>query len=240
MAKTAMRCPAADEDTPCAAEWAILTQVSRDRLSDVGRKRKLVVITSLATHREHTGPPIDIIEFQSDDFARSEPQAGQEQKDCVIPTSNRCAAIASLDHPFDFLRLKILRHFRQPPGSHGRNGPCEVTFGLSVSEEKPAEGTRAPSPSAWPLRDCRNGRAAARNRRCRPGRVSEDKCVLPQNVPQGTVGGRANTRRPFREKDRVPSGDSSHTVCCSAVSGDSSIVGSGDGTTPFSRKCSRN
>ena len=124
MTKTATRCPAADEDTPCGAEWAILPQVNSDRLSDILRKRKVVVITSLATHREHTGPPIDIIEFQSDDFARSQPQAGQEEKDCVIATSNRCAAIARPDNPFDLIRLQMFGHASEPPGSHGRNVPA--------------------------------------------------------------------------------------------------------------------
>jgi hypothetical protein len=138
--KTAMGCPASDENTPCGAGWAILPQVGSDRLSDILRKRKVVMITTLATDREHSGPPIDIIEFQSDDFARSQPQAGQEEKDSVIATSDRCAAIARLDNPFDLVRLQVSGHTRELPGSHGRNGPCQVTLGLSVSEEKPEKG----------------------------------------------------------------------------------------------------
>ena len=59
----------------------------------------------------------------------------------MIPPTNRGIPIASLDYPFHFLRLKIPRHFRQPPGSHGRKGPCEVTLGLSESKQKPTERT---------------------------------------------------------------------------------------------------
>jgi hypothetical protein len=118
-----------------------LSQVGSDRFSHIGRKRKPVVITSLATYREYTGPPVDIVEFQGDYFACSQPQAGQEKHDCVITTTNRCTAIASMDDPFDFFRLKVPRNFSESPCSHGRNGPSEFTLDLSVPEEKPEEGT---------------------------------------------------------------------------------------------------
>ena len=137
-----MRRAIPNENTPSATGRAIFTQVGSDGFTDVGRKRKLVVIASLPTHREHTGPPIDIVQFQGDDFARSEPQSSQKQKECIIPATDRGAPIASLDQPLDFMRLKVLRQFRQSPGSHGRKGPGEVMLGLSGSKEKPAERTQ--------------------------------------------------------------------------------------------------
>ena len=77
MAETSMRGSMPKEDASRAAAWAILTEVRRDRFPDVGRQWKLVVITPLPTHREHTGSPIDILQFQGKDFARTEPQARQ-------------------------------------------------------------------------------------------------------------------------------------------------------------------
>jgi hypothetical protein len=142
MGEAPMRGSIPNEDASCAAARTILTKVRRNRFPDVGRKRKLIVITSLPTHREHAGPPIDIAQFQGKDFARAESQASKQQKQCIIPATNRGVPIASLDHPFHFLRLKIPRHFSQPPGSHGRKGPCEVTLGLSESEQKPTERTQ--------------------------------------------------------------------------------------------------
>jgi hypothetical protein len=137
-----MRGSIPNEDTPCVAGRAILTKISNERFPDVRRKRKLVVITSLPTHCEYSGPPVDIVEFQANDFARTEPQTGQKQKKCIIPATDRGAPIAGLDYPFDFVRLQVLRYFRQSPSCHRRKGPCEVTLGLSGAEEKPAERTQ--------------------------------------------------------------------------------------------------
>jgi hypothetical protein len=142
MGEASMRGSIPDEDASCAAAWAILADVRRDRFPDVGRKRKLVVITPLPTHREHTGPPIDIAQFQREDFARAESQTRQQQKQCIIPATDRSLAITSLDHPFHFLRLKVPRHFRQPPSRHGRKDSGEVPLGHSGLEEKPAERTQ--------------------------------------------------------------------------------------------------
>ena len=139
MGEASMRGSTPDEDASCAAAWAILADVRRDRFPDVGRKRKLVVITPLSTHCEHTGPPIDIAQFQGEDFARAESQTRQQQKQCIIPATNREIPIASLDHPFYFRWLKVPWHFRQSPGSHGRKGSCEVTLGLARAEQKSAE-----------------------------------------------------------------------------------------------------
>ena len=139
MGETSMGGSIPDEHAACVAAWAILAEVRRDRFPDVGRKRKLVVITPLPTHREHTGPPIDIAQFQGEAFARAKSQARQQQKQCIIPATNRGIPIASLEHSFHFLRLKVPWHFCQSPGSHGWKGPCEVTLRLSGSVQKPAE-----------------------------------------------------------------------------------------------------
>ena len=83
--KTTMGCPVADKNTPRCARRATLSQIGGDRLSDVVRERKLVTITSLATHREYASPPIDIIEFQGEHFARAVPNgpaaAGSRNRD---------------------------------------------------------------------------------------------------------------------------------------------------------------
>jgi hypothetical protein len=84
---------------------------------------------------------VDIVQFQDDYFACSQSQPSEEKNDCVITTTDRPAAIAGLDDPFDLIRLKVLRHFSESPCGHGWNGACELALGLSVPEEKPEEGT---------------------------------------------------------------------------------------------------
>jgi hypothetical protein len=97
----------------------------------------VIVITSFPTHREYSGPPVNIIEYQGHYFACSQPQSGQEKNDCIITTTDRSIPIASMEDPFDFFYLKIPWHFRESPCSHAGNGPCEVSLGLPVLEEKP-------------------------------------------------------------------------------------------------------
>jgi hypothetical protein len=86
MAKTPMRCPVPDEDMACGAGRPILPEVGSDCLSDIVGKREAIVVASLAAHRKHTDSPINIAEFQGDDFACPQSQASQEQKDRVITT----------------------------------------------------------------------------------------------------------------------------------------------------------
>jgi hypothetical protein len=116
-----------------------LPQVGGKCFADVRRERKEVVITPLSTHCEHPGPPIDIVEFQGDHFACAEPQAGQKQYHCTIAATDRRAAVAGLDDPFDIIRLKVPRNIHQPPSGHRWNGSCEVNLRLSASEEKATE-----------------------------------------------------------------------------------------------------
>jgi hypothetical protein len=142
IAKTAMRCLVPDENAACCAARPILPQVGRDRFSDITRKRKAIVVTSLATHRKHSGPPIDIVEFQGDDLTCTQPQAGQEQKDCVITAADRGAPITSLDDPLDLVLLNVPGQLGMSPGWHGRNGRRQVAIDLPLSEEKPEEGAK--------------------------------------------------------------------------------------------------
>jgi hypothetical protein len=71
-----MRRPIPDENAPCGAGRAILPEIGSDCLPNIGRKREIIAITSLSTDQKQTGPPIDIVEFQGDHFARAKSQAG--------------------------------------------------------------------------------------------------------------------------------------------------------------------
>ena len=120
-----------------------MPQVSSYGFSHVGRKRKAVVITSLPAYCQYTTPPVDVIKFQRDHLACSQPQAGQQKKHRAITSTDGGVPIASIDNPFDLFGLEVPRHLSEPPCRYSRNGPCEVTLGLSVPDEKPekrAEG----------------------------------------------------------------------------------------------------
>src|SRR5271166_3306023 len=143
VSKTTMRRLVPDEHAPCRARRTMLAQVGSHCFADISGKRKSVVIASLPMYCQHAGSPVDIVEFQGDDFAGSQPQPGQEKKDRAITTSNgRVSSVASMDNSFDLFGREILRDFSEPPRRYCRNGPCKVTCGFSMLEEKPKEGSQ--------------------------------------------------------------------------------------------------
>jgi len=119
----------------------MLPKIGSEGFSNVGGKWKAVVVASLAAYGDHAGPPIDIVELQNNDFACPQPQSGQEEKDCLITTTDGAAQITSLNNSFDLFRLEVPWHFFESPCGHSRNGPCEVTFRFAVLKEKSEEGT---------------------------------------------------------------------------------------------------
>ena len=60
----------------------------------------------------------------------------------MITAGDGSVPLASVDDPFDFFRREVLRHLGESPFRHSRDGPREVTLGLSVLEEKPEEGAQ--------------------------------------------------------------------------------------------------
>ena len=140
VAKTSVRRPTADENVAChAVSWAMLVQVDRDGFSHIGRKRKAVVKASLASDRQHTGPPVDVIKFQGDDFTCSQSQAGQEKNEMRDRDNPRECCEPGLDDSFDVLRLKVPRHFSKSPSRDARDSPSQITLGLPTVEEEPKE-----------------------------------------------------------------------------------------------------
>jgi hypothetical protein len=120
----------------------MVAQVAGQGLPDIGRERETVVRASLPPHLQHTSSPVDIIEFQGDYFAGSQPQAGQQEDDGIITARDGGVPLASEDNPFDFFRLEVLRYLGESPLRHSRDGSREVTLGLAVLEEKPEEGAQ--------------------------------------------------------------------------------------------------
>ena len=61
--KPPMRRLGPDEHAPRRAGRALVAQVGGQGFADIGRKGKLVVVAALATHLQHAGPPVEVIEF---------------------------------------------------------------------------------------------------------------------------------------------------------------------------------
>jgi len=142
--KTTVRRLVPNEQSPCRASRTILAKIGSNGFADIGGKGQAVVIASLPMHGQHASSPVDIVEFQGDDFAGSESQPGQDKKDRVITTGDgRVSAVASLDKSFDLVRRQVFWQLREPPGRHRRHGPGQIRFSLAVLKEKPADGAQS-------------------------------------------------------------------------------------------------
>src|SRR3990170_3883522 len=98
--------------------------------------------TSFPAYREYPGSPVDVFKLQGDHFAGPQAQPRQKKKDGPIPATGGNPGIASANNLFDLFGLEELRHLREPPCGHGRNGPGEIAPGLSVLEEETKEGAQ--------------------------------------------------------------------------------------------------
>ena len=82
----------------------MVPEVGGQGFADVGGQRQAVVLASLAPHLQLAGPPIDVIEFQGDDLARPQPQAGQQEDDGAIAAGGGVVPLASTGQPVRPLR----------------------------------------------------------------------------------------------------------------------------------------
>ena len=84
----------------------MVPEVGGQGLADVGGQRKAGVLASLAPHLQLAGPPIDVIEFQGENLARPQPQAGQKEEDGAITAGGAVVPLASTDDPFDLFGVR--------------------------------------------------------------------------------------------------------------------------------------
>ena len=80
VAKTPMRCLAANKNAPRRTLRAMLAQVSSYRFSHVGRNRKAVMIVSLPTYRQYAILPVDVFELHRDDVPAPQSESSEQEQ----------------------------------------------------------------------------------------------------------------------------------------------------------------
>jgi hypothetical protein len=96
----------------------ISTQVGGQGFAYIYRKGHPIVHKSLAANENFAGSPVDVFELESDHFPGAKTKTGEEEKDGIVASAGRGAALAGLKHTFDFLRRQVLGHGRQSPIRH--------------------------------------------------------------------------------------------------------------------------
>jgi hypothetical protein len=76
-----------EENSATGRAWAAEAQIACDGFADVAWQRHLGRAPTFAMDGDPTVVPIDIIQFQSNNLAGSQAQAGEQQENGVVPLS---------------------------------------------------------------------------------------------------------------------------------------------------------
>jgi hypothetical protein len=104
---------------------AIRTQVRRQGFANITQKGQLVHNPALAANDDFGVTPAEIIQFQRDDLARTQTEAGKEKQNGIIAASSGCRSIRRRQYACDlFWREKSRRSgiaiFADPGNGKGK------------------------------------------------------------------------------------------------------------------------
>ena len=64
----------------------------------------------LTSNEDLAGPPVNVIELESNDLTSAKTETGEQEKNRVVAAAGRRLAVAGSQHTFDFLRNEVLGH----------------------------------------------------------------------------------------------------------------------------------
>ena len=98
------------------------------------------------THRDLARSPVDVVEFQSDDFSGTKTKVREQSQDGKVPPADRRALVARPEQPIDLLRAEILRKRRQSPVRHPWYAGREVPFDRPPLQEEAKDRSQGGHP----------------------------------------------------------------------------------------------
>jgi hypothetical protein len=88
----------------------IQAQIGCERLTDIYRQGHPVVQQTLAANEDLAGPPVEVVESESNDLASTEAEAGEQKENRIVPAAGRRLTVAAIEHTVDFIRIEVFRH----------------------------------------------------------------------------------------------------------------------------------
>jgi hypothetical protein len=64
----------------------------------------------LASNEDFAGPPVDVVEPESDHFPGAKTKTGKQKKDGIVAAARHGATVASLENTFNFPGSQVLGH----------------------------------------------------------------------------------------------------------------------------------
>jgi hypothetical protein len=106
-----------------------------DRLADVARQRELVAPVGLAVDDDLPGTPIEIVEPQTRDLDRAQPQPCEQQQDRIVARAGRVLAVTRGQQPVDVRSPRKLRDRGLAPARDAGNGMHQPGIGEAADRE---------------------------------------------------------------------------------------------------------
>jgi hypothetical protein len=113
--------------------------IGSDCASDVMRQRQAILPSALASDDEFASIPIDVVQGQRRDFARSETKANQDENDCERAHSPGRPTVAPAEETPHVARRQPLRKRGQPPARYRWRRSGEVTCKRAPNVQEPQQ-----------------------------------------------------------------------------------------------------
>src|SRR5208282_5064443 len=120
--------------------WPALAHVVQERVADLLRQRQLLLASGFTAHGEQPLGPVNVGKPEPCDFARTQPQPGQQQKHGLVPRPIAVRRTRS-NHLLHVISGQKSGNCRELPGSETGNGVLHPRRALLRSAKKPQEST---------------------------------------------------------------------------------------------------
>jgi hypothetical protein len=83
--QTNVRRPGSEEDPPRRTDATVFTKVQSESFANVREERQMVHHSAFAADDDLASPPANVVEFERDDFPRSQTESSKQEQDRVVP-----------------------------------------------------------------------------------------------------------------------------------------------------------
>jgi hypothetical protein len=117
--------------------WTAPGEVVQDGIANLLGERESAWASLLAVDGDGPGRPVDVIQLQMNDIARSEPEPRQQKENRPVSQSNRLRKLRCTDNPFYLIWRQVGGQRSQAPVGDGGDRVHEQRVALALPCEKP-------------------------------------------------------------------------------------------------------
>ena len=134
--------PDGKENAAAAAGPPTMVQVVRNRLADLMGQRKIVAYSSLCTHVQRRGTPVNVVEFEKGDVAQAQSQPCKQQQNAVVATPRGGSAIDAGQESMNSVNRNRTRNGIHQPVRDDRNNGGHIRHSLVMTVQVVQKGAK--------------------------------------------------------------------------------------------------